>query len=489
MTPWKLPPPAKVYEAFSALADKRVRLEEPGRATVQSSGGEKTYTVAWTDDFAAVTSNDNASYWQGYLGYPIVAVLIAAGKVRVDETAPRVLAGIDWHALNERFRARLRCRRRPCARRTRSARRGSRARQARGRQRDGPARRARAGACGPRPAAAFPKLRLARLELLRDDRGLRRRALVQVKPKPSQPEVYDTDHVLFSHPLDALRHLLVNLPQPVIDDWEPGPTAWDPRGSGTRSGAGRGLNSRRQRFARCMLKTSDRRGSPLTGLPLRRVGCRLGRAQKEQAMTDAAVGRPQRSPHASVDPYKGKWSTLSNTTLGMLMASIDASIVLIALPDIFRGIHLNPLLPGNTSYFLWLLMGYMLVTAVLVVSFGRLGDIFGRVRMYNMGFALFTVFSIMLSVTWMHGRDAVLFMIIMRVFQGVGGALTMANSMAILTDAFPPKQRGLALGTNMMAAIAGSFIGLVLGGILGPLDWRLVLLVSCRWASSAPSGA
>jgi MFS family permease len=185
-----------------------------------------------------------------------------------------------------------------------------------------------------------------------------------------------------------------------------------------------------------------------------------------------------KSPDGNVDPYKGKWSTLSNTTLGMLMASIDSSIVLIALPDIFRGIHLNPLTPGNTSYFLWLLMGYMLVTAVLVVSFGRLGDIFGRVRMYNTGFAIFTLFSIMLSITWMHGPDAALYMIVMRVFQGVGGAFIMANSMAILTDAFPPSQRGLALGTNMVAFTGGTFIGLILGGVLGPLDWRLVFLVS-----------
>jgi len=160
------------------------------------------------------------------------------------------------------------------------------------------------------------------------------------------------------------------------------------------------------------------------------------------------------------------------------MATIDASIVLISLPDIFNGIHLNPLEPGNTSYFLWLLMGYMLVTAVLVVSFGRLGDIVGRVRMYNMGFAIFTVFSILLSVTWMQGRDAAIFMIVMRVCQGVGGAFIMANTAAILTDAFPPTQRGLALGTNMVAAIAGSFIGLVLGGILAPINWRLVFWVS-----------
>jgi len=180
----------------------------------------------------------------------------------------------------------------------------------------------------------------------------------------------------------------------------------------------------------------------------------------------------------AVDPYRGKWSTLSNTTLGMLMVSIDASIVLISLPDIFRGIHLDPLTPGNTSYFLWLLMGYMLVTAVLVVSFGRLGDIFGRVRMYNMGFAIFTFFSILLSITWMHGPDAALFMIVMRLFQGVGGAFVMANSTAILTDAFPPDQRGLAIGTNMIALIAGSFIGLILGGLLGPIDWRLVFLIS-----------
>ena len=162
-------------------------------------------------------------------------------------------------------------------------------------------------------------------------------------------------------------------------------------------------------------------------------------------MTDVAVATAA-EPAATVDPYKGKWSTLSNTTLGMLMASIDASIVLIALPDIFRGIHLDPLAAGQTSYFLWMMMGYMLVTAVLVVSFGRLGDIFGRVRMYNTGLRPLHRFSIMLSVTWMHGRDAALFMIVMRIFQGVGGALLMANSTAILTDAFPPKQRGLALG-------------------------------------------
>ena len=173
-----------------------------------------------------------------------------------------------------------------------------------------------------------------------------------------------------------------------------------------------------------------------------------------------------------------KWIALSNTTLGMLMATINASILLIALPDIFRGIDINPLAPGNTSYLLWLILGFLVVMAVLLVSLGRLGDIYGRVRMFNLGFAVFTAFSILLSVTWMHGSAAAIWLIVMRVGQGVGGALLFANSTAILADAFPPNQRGLALGVNSIAAIAGSFLGLVLGGILGPISWRLVFLVS-----------
>jgi MFS family permease len=184
------------------------------------------------------------------------------------------------------------------------------------------------------------------------------------------------------------------------------------------------------------------------------------------------------SPAAPSGRIAYKWIALSNTTLGILMATINSSIVLIALPDIFRGIHLNPLAPGNTPYFLWMLMGYMVVTAVLVVSLGRIGDMFGRVRMYNLGFAVFTVFSILLSLTFGTGPGPALYLIVMRVLQGIGGAFLWANSSAILTDAFPATQRGLALGTNMVAAIAGSFIGLVLGGILGPIEWHLVFLVS-----------
>jgi MFS family permease len=173
-----------------------------------------------------------------------------------------------------------------------------------------------------------------------------------------------------------------------------------------------------------------------------------------------------------------KWIALSNTTLGVLMATINQSIVLIALPAVFKGIGLNPLSPGNTSYLLWMFMGFMVVTAVLVVSFGRLGDMFGRVRMYNIGFAVFTVASIFLTVTWMHGVDGALWLIIWRVVQGIGGAFLFANSTAILTDAFPANQRGTALGLNSIAAIAGSFIGLILGGVLAPINWHLIFLVS-----------
>ncbi len=173
-----------------------------------------------------------------------------------------------------------------------------------------------------------------------------------------------------------------------------------------------------------------------------------------------------------------KWIALSNTTLGLLMATINSSIVLIALPDIFRGIGIDPLGPGNTSYLLWMIMGFLVVTAVLVVGFGRLGDMYGRVRMYNLGFVVFTVASILLAVTWQTGDAAALWLIGWRIVQGIGGAFIMANSAAILTDAFPADQRGTALGINGVAAIAGSFLGLVIGGLLGPVNWHLVFLVS-----------
>jgi MFS family permease len=173
-----------------------------------------------------------------------------------------------------------------------------------------------------------------------------------------------------------------------------------------------------------------------------------------------------------------KWMVLSNTTLGVLMATIDSSIMLIALPDIFRGIGINPLLPGNTFYLLWMILSFLVVSSVLVVSLGRLGDMYGRVKMYNLGFAVYTFFSLLLTITWMSGTAAALWLVVMRVFQGVGAAFLIANSSAILTDAFPENQRGMALGINQVAGISGSFIGLILGGILGPIQWRLIFLVS-----------
>jgi MFS family permease len=172
-----------------------------------------------------------------------------------------------------------------------------------------------------------------------------------------------------------------------------------------------------------------------------------------------------------------KWVVLSNTTLGMLLASINASIVLISLPAIFRGIGLNPLAPANVSYLLWMLMGYLVVTAVLVVFFGRLGDMFGRVRIYNLGFAVFTIAAIALSVDPFHLGSGALWLIVWRVIQGVGGAMLMASSAAILTDAFPSNQRGMALGVNMVAAVAGSFLGLLIGGVLSEIHWQAIFWV------------
>jgi MFS family permease len=173
-----------------------------------------------------------------------------------------------------------------------------------------------------------------------------------------------------------------------------------------------------------------------------------------------------------------RWIALATVTLGTLMVFINQSIVLISLPDIFRGIQLNPLTPGNTGYMLWMLMGFTVVLAVLVVSLGRVGDIYGRVKIFNLGFTVFTLFSLLLAVTWLTGTEGAIWLITMRIGQGVGGAMLFANSSAIITDAFAADQRGLGLGINNTAAIAGSFVGLVLGGLLAPVEWHLVFLIS-----------
>ncbi len=173
-----------------------------------------------------------------------------------------------------------------------------------------------------------------------------------------------------------------------------------------------------------------------------------------------------------------KWIALSNTTLGVLMASINSNIILIAMPALFRGIGLNPLAPDAFQYLLWLLFGYGIVTATLLVTFGRLSDMFGRVKLYNLGFAVFTAGSILLYLTPGTGGAGALELIIFRIVQGIGAAFLFANSAAIITDAFPHNERGKALGINQVAALVGSLLGIVLGGVLASFDWRAVFLVS-----------
>jgi MFS family permease len=173
-----------------------------------------------------------------------------------------------------------------------------------------------------------------------------------------------------------------------------------------------------------------------------------------------------------------KWIALSNATLAVLLATLDGSITIIAMPAIFRGIHLDPLVPSNSFYLLWMILGYLVVTSVLIVSLGRLGDMFGRVRIYNLGFVVYTVASLLLAVDWLDGRGGATYLIVFRIVQGVGGACLLANAAAIITDAFPANQRGMALGINNIVGVSGFFIGLVLGGVLAPIHWRLVFLIS-----------
>ena len=193
-------------------------------------------------------------------------------------------------------------------------------------------------------------------------------------------------------------------------------------------------------------------------------------------MRPATVGPAE----AGIPParFAYKWIALSNTTIGMLMATVNATSILIAMPVIFRGININPLDPANFSYLLWLLMGYMVVSAVLVVTAGRLGDMFGRTRVYNIGFAVFTIAAVGLSLVWSQGAAGAIELIILRMVQAIGGAMVMASGAAIITDAFPSDQRGLALGINMIAGMAGSFLGILVGGVLATINWRWIFLIN-----------
>ncbi len=190
----------------------------------------------------------------------------------------------------------------------------------------------------------------------------------------------------------------------------------------------------------------------------------------------SSVRAGYRRPDPRGENYK--WIALSNCTLGVLLATLDASITLIAMPDIFRGIHLDPLIPGNSFYLLWMIFGFLIVTSVLIVSLGRLGDMFGRVRIYTHRIVIYTAASLVLTVDWLNGRAAATFLIAFRIVQGIGAACLLANSAAIITDAFPTNQRGMALGINNIVGVSGMFVGLVLGGILAPINWRLVFLIS-----------
>jgi MFS family permease len=204
-----------------------------------------------------------------------------------------------------------------------------------------------------------------------------------------------------------------------------------------------------------------------------------------RARPGALTGTPATVDGRAEPPERGdprgdsyRWIALSNCTLGVLLATLDASITLIAMPDIFRGISLDPLVPANSFYLLWMILGFLVVSSVLIVSLGRLGDMFGRVRIYNLGFVIYTVASLILTVDWLTGRAGAIFLIVFRVVQGVGAACLLANSAAIITDAFPANQRGMALGINNIVGVSGMFVGLVLGGLLAPISWRLVFLIS-----------
>jgi MFS family permease len=197
-----------------------------------------------------------------------------------------------------------------------------------------------------------------------------------------------------------------------------------------------------------------------------------------QGVPSKAAGNGAGLRGASPKGDRYKWVALSNVTLGVLLATLDGSITLIAMPEIFRGIHLDPLVAANSFYLLWMILGFLVVTSVLIVSLGRLGDMYGRVKMYNLGFVIYTAASLILTVDWMSGRAGAAYLIAFRIVQGVGAACLLANSAAIITDAFPANQRGMALGINNIVGVSGMFVGLVLGGLLAPIDWRLVFLVS-----------
>jgi EmrB/QacA subfamily drug resistance transporter len=178
-----------------------------------------------------------------------------------------------------------------------------------------------------------------------------------------------------------------------------------------------------------------------------------------------------------------KWTVLTNTTLGVIMSSLNTNIVMISLPTIFRGLNINPFTHNEFIYLLWILMGYSIVLATVLVTFGRLSDMYGRTRMYTLGFIIFTISSVLLSIVPDGSENTgALLLIIFRMVQAVGGGFIMVNSTALLTDSFPINERGKALGLNQSAFIVGSVLGLVAGGLLAGYNWHLVFIVNIPFA-------
>ncbi len=206
------------------------------------------------------------------------------------------------------------------------------------------------------------------------------------------------------------------------------------------------------------------------------MGTEGKRLSKNNTVIDKTISNKSRKGIAY------KWFALFNVTLSSLMSTINGSIILISLPAIFNGIKLNPMAPDSFQYLLWILMGYGLVTSTLLLSIGRLADIYGRVKLFRLGFLIFTIGSILLYLTPGTGNTGALELIIFRFIQAVGGSFTMANGAAIITDAFPASERGKALGINMVAIMSGQFVGLLLGGLLATYHWRYIFLVNVPFA-------
>ncbi len=165
---------------------------------------------------------------------------------------------------------------------------------------------------------------------------------------------------------------------------------------------------------------------------------------------------------------KYKWVALTVTTVGSLMSSLDTTIVVIGLPAILNDLH------ATIVHGIWVITGYQLMLTVLLVLLGRLSDMYGRVRLYNIGFVIFTLGSLLAGLS-ANGTQLVVF----RFLQGSGAAMLSANSAAIITDAFPLEELGTALGTNMMAFNVGAVVGYTLGGLMITfLGWRSIFFIN-----------